>query len=38
MTQNKPENFDKLWERIESIRKDPESMKALDELIKIHTS
>ena len=30
--------FEEVWKRIEEVRKDPEAMKLLDELIKVHTS
>lgn len=31
-------SFEELWKRIEEVRNDPEAMKLLDELIKVHTS
>lgn len=30
--------FEALWKRIEEVRNDPEAMKLLDKLIKVHTS
>lgn len=35
---NKDKKFEALWKKIEAVRKDPEAMKLLDRLIKVHTS
>ncbi len=32
------EKLERLWSRIESVRNNPDAMRLLDRLIKIHTS
>ena len=36
MTEDK--RFERVWKAVENVRKDPETMKLLNELIKKHTS